>query len=72
MKKRICSMFLCLCTVFALMSVALPTAKAATDGLGFPFDDEITANNPYIRKQTINGVTTYPCTLYVWQRVYNV
>ena len=71
MKKRLFSMFLCLCIALTLAEPIIPTAKAATDALGFSFDKKIIANNPYPKTQTINNVTTYPCTLYVWQRIYD-
>ena len=79
MKKRLFSIFLCLCMVVTLASAMVPTAAAATDELGKPFGKEVTANNPYPGKQIITDEKypdgsekwTYPCTLYAWQRVYN-
>lgn len=31
----------------------------------------LAASNPYPTSQTINGVTTIPCTYYAWQQVYD-
>lgn len=62
-------MFLCLCMMLTLVDVMLPTARA-TYKLGFPFDKEITDNNPF--KDTTNNNGAYPCTLYAWQRVSSI
>lgn len=77
MKKRVFSMFLCLCMAFTLVGAVVPTAKAATSG-----PDElkvtITDDNPYlsgkaglktITEKAKNDNGTLRCTVYVWQRV---
>ncbi|MBD5134129.1 MAG: CHAP domain-containing protein [Clostridiales bacterium] len=78
MKKRVISMFLCLCMAFTLVSTMVPTARAITvDAFIDKHGAYITENNPYYREsnkgtQEFNGVRTWQCTAYVWQRVYEL
>ena len=86
MKKRIVSMFLCLCMAFTLVGALVPTARAITDEEKREIDEfeknyrsyiNITENNPYYHAdsgrgtQYFKGTRTWQCTAYVWQRIYN-
>ena len=57
MKKILKKLYLCIITL-ALLLNSLPILVSA-------------ASNPYPSSQTINGVTTIPCTRYAWQQVYD-
>ena len=54
--KRSCAGFLT-SLMIALILVSVISVEAAT--------------NPYPESQTINGVTTIPCTWYAWQQAYD-